>query len=287
MRIGVMTPWMLASENIRQILRNAELQSILSWFFVDEAHLFNEEDSVTLAHGLPGSQVHAPRLPSTTTWGAFTGTTSVAESRVISRGLCSCAGHFVDFRCSVDRPNLKYIIRFFDYLVSGYELFDLAWIIPFALQDPQHIPTTLIFYQTIDLGVRVMSLSLDELIPASIPNRLRLVKPCNAFFPQSYRRRFKTDMEEGRIRIGICAETCTYGVDTRNVRQVITFGEVSSFAKMKQDFCRAVAMAPLLPYTPMLRPRLVRYPKPRSSARRRETTRRGRDAERFSSRFRT
>lgn len=57
------------------------------------------------------------------------------------------------------------------YPVSSFEFYDLAWVIPFALESSGDIPTTIIFCKTIELGFRVMSF-LDRLIPSLelVPN---------------------------------------------------------------------------------------------------------------------
>ncbi|GJF00722.1 DEAD/DEAH box helicase [Phanerochaete sordida] len=236
-RVAVVTPWMIASDRLYALLRDAKFKNAIRWLDIDEVHLCLEKLSVW-SKPYEALQSLRTRLPSSTVWAVFTGTATIKETRIIASGLGFAPGTYVDARYSVDRPNLKYTTRFFAHSVSGYEFYDLAWLIPYEMKNSAEIPTTLIFCDTIELGVRLMAF-LDDLIPDDVPDRLTLIMPCNSLFKRSFRLRFRDGMEAGRIRIGICTETCTYGVDIRNVRRVITFGQPKSFAKMKQELCRA------------------------------------------------
>ncbi|GJF00902.1 P-loop containing nucleoside triphosphate hydrolase protein [Phanerochaete sordida] len=237
-RLAVVTPWMMDAKRVDKLLKNQDVAELIRWMLLDEVHLFNESDKSVWREPYRALKELRARMPSSTAWGAFTGTASVSEAQTVASGLGFRPGYYVDARYSLDRPNLKYITRFMAHSVSGWEFWDLAWVIPFGLNTAGDIPTTLIFCDTIDRSYRIMTF-LDRLIPETIPGRLEKIKLCNSLFPQSYRERFKNDMESGKLRVGVCTETCTYGVDIRNVRRVIVFGEVESYSRMKQELCRA------------------------------------------------
>ncbi|KAI0759466.1 hypothetical protein BC629DRAFT_1443831 [Irpex lacteus] len=164
---------------------------------------------------------YATETPVTAVWGLFTGTATPPKCKPSRRpsGLNpDTTLTFVSlFRLRVLRP------RILDTSGSAVS-FD--------------IPRTLVFCDTIDLGSRVITF-LDALFPSSFPRRSEVVMPYNSLMSKDYRKLFVEDMVDGStLRIGVCTETCTYGLDISCIRRVVVFGLFPSFAAGKQRLCR-------------------------------------------------
>ncbi|TCD63703.1 hypothetical protein EIP91_005108 [Steccherinum ochraceum] len=241
-----LTPWMLASPRIYKLLGNPMFKRALRWLFVDEAHLVNEEDSVwRTPYG--DIKLMRSRLYSSTVHLAMTGTSSPSDDKAISANLGFAKAKHA--RYSIDTPHIKYITRFLQHSFSGSTFYDLSFLIPPDMKCQDDILPTLIFCEQIELGYRVMKF-LDTLIPSNIPNRHRLILPCNSLWGSEHRQRFKLGLESGAVRIGVCTDTCTLGVDITNIRRVVLLNQYKSFTQIKQELCRAGRDgAPALAYT--------------------------------------
>ncbi|KAI0763924.1 P-loop containing nucleoside triphosphate hydrolase protein [Irpex lacteus] len=237
-RVAIVSPQMLSSEHVTKILQRKATYDLLRWFFVDEAHLVHEESGDwRVAYG--SVKTMRQRLPVTAVWGLFTGTATPTEVQAIAKTLGFKPGHYVNVRYPCGRSHIKYMNLFMQYPYSGYEFFDLAFLIPPEARSPSDIPRTLVFCDTIDLGSRVITF-LDALFPSSFPRRSEVVMPYNSLMSKDYRKLFVEDMVDGStLRIGVCTETCTYGLDISCIRRVVVFGLFPSFAAGKQRLCRA------------------------------------------------
>ncbi|KAH9943979.1 P-loop containing nucleoside triphosphate hydrolase protein [Amylocystis lapponica] len=236
-RIGIMSPQMLQSEEMQKMLGLPKVKALIRWFFIDEVHLLCElsGDWHTAYQAVKYMRVHL--LPSTI-WAAIAGTATPDHARAIALDLGFRPGLYVDARYSVDRTNLKFIPRFLEHSVSGYHFLDISFLIPRNMSTPADIPTTLIFCETFELGWRVMDF-LDRLIPTHIPSRDRVIRLYNSLMSISYRHKFIADIHAGTtLRIGVCTDTCS-GLDISNIRRVIVFGLSPSMESLKQKIHRA------------------------------------------------
>ncbi|KAH9942868.1 P-loop containing nucleoside triphosphate hydrolase protein [Amylocystis lapponica] len=234
-RLGIMSPQMLQSDRLEKILSNPKTKRLIRWFLIDEVHLL-------LATGTQWITAYAsvkymrPCLSSSTIWGAITGTATPTDARIIAFDL-GFRNH-VNARYSIDRPNLKIIPRFLNHSVSGYDFLDLSFLIPPDLTSGAQIPTTMVFCETIELGWKVMTF-LDRLISSSVPNRRFIVQLYNSVIPVDSRAQFMLDIQDGSIlRIAVCTDTCTYGLDIAHVRRVVLFGLAPSVESLKQRMHR-------------------------------------------------
>lgn len=235
-RVAIMSPQMLQSGAMNSLIDVSEFRALVRWFLIDEIHLADEESGDWKMAYLPLKYMRQ-RLRPSTIWAGFTGTaTHSATARITS--LLGFPHDYVCARYSVDRPHIKYIVRFHEFPVSGTQFFDLAFVIPLSASSPGDIPRTFIFCETIELGWRVM-LFLDSLLPSTFPNRNKVVLMYNSLMPKSYRQQFMAEIIEGSsVRIGICTETCTYGLDAPNIRRSILFTMAPSHEALKQRISR-------------------------------------------------
>ncbi len=237
-RVGVMSPQMLRGPRMSRFLGSIEQQQAVRWMMVDEAHLTCEEaDGWRAAYA--AIRYMRARLPETTVWAAFTGTSTPAEAQQIARNLGYKPGAFVNARYSIDIPNIKYVLRFMAYPHSGPQFYDLAFLIPPSMTSPADIPRTFVFCETIDLGSRVMAF-LDSLIPQGVAGRDNIIKPYNSLVAPEDRQAFIRDIADGTtLRIGICTDTCTFGLDVPCIRRTVVYGLCADFNTEKQRLCRA------------------------------------------------
>ncbi|KAI0357410.1 P-loop containing nucleoside triphosphate hydrolase protein [Trametes cingulata] len=237
-RAAVVTPWMVKNERLQDILSSGPARAQLRWLFVDEVHLANKKDPSVWLEAYTALIHLRARLPSRVIWGAFTGTATSLEARDIALSLGFRPGHYVMARYTVDRANVKYIPRFLEHPVSGATFLDLSFLVPFSATSPGDIPSTLVFCDTIELGYRVINF-LDSLLPVHMPNRSRLIMPCNALMDLVDRDKFKAGMDSGSIRIGVVTDTCTYGFNIQATR-VVTFctSSVPAYSKLMQQWGR-------------------------------------------------
>ncbi|EIN10568.1 P-loop containing nucleoside triphosphate hydrolase protein, partial [Punctularia strigosozonata HHB-11173 SS5] len=245
-RVISISPQMLQHQRINQYLSQATFKRQIRWFFVDEAQLVNQQfgEWCTAYRALKHMRA---RLFTSVTWAAVTGTATHSEAAIIRKELGFHPSSFVNARYSIDRPNIKYIPRFFEHPYTGYQFLDLSFLIPCDMTAPTDIPTTLIFAETIELGWRIM-VFLDHLIPLHVPHRRSIIKLYNSLFERPYREEFIKDIQSGEIlRIGVCTDTCAYGFDAPNITRVVIAGipafqkdRPPSFAAQMQKIGRAV-----------------------------------------------
>lgn len=218
--VGVMSPQMLRSPRISKLLKIPDFKLAVRWMLIDEVHVIDEE-SGTFRESYKAILPMRSLLPSNTIWAGVTGTATPSRALAIAKALGFQNEQYVNARYSVDRPNIKYIPRFFEYPTSGFEFLDLSFVIPYGMKAPQEIPSTLIFAKTIQLGYRILQY-LDSLIPLNVSNRLGIIKLYNALMPLDYRREFIVDIGEGSLlRVGVVTDTCTYGTDIPTLTRVI------------------------------------------------------------------
>ncbi|KAK6977141.1 nucleoside triphosphate hydrolase protein [Favolaschia claudopus] len=218
--VGVMSPQMLQGRRVGKLLGDPKFRAQVRWMLIDEAHVLNEE-SGTFREPYRGILNMRARLPTKTIWAAVTGTATPSAALLIAAALGFRAGQYVNARYSVDRPNIKYIPRFFQHPVSGSQFLDLSFVVPIDMITPYDIILTLIFVKTIKVGYALMKF-FDSLLPSHLPNRLSIIKLYNALMPVDYRRKFVEDLNDGStLRIGIVTDTCTYGTDIPKLARVI------------------------------------------------------------------
>lgn len=232
-----MSPQMLRGSRMARFLDSIKKSKSVRWMLVDEAHLAaDDNDGWRVAYAT--LKFMRARLFSHTIWAAFTGTATPVEALRIARSLAFNPKSYVNARYSVDIPHIKYTTRFMAHPHSGNDFYDLAFLIPPTMTSPQDIPRTFVFCETIDLGSRVMAF-LDSLIPAVVPRHDQIVKTYNSLMPPDYRQDFIKDIVDGStLRIGVCTDTCTYGLDISCIRRVVIYGLCADFSTMKQRICR-------------------------------------------------
>lgn len=235
-RLAVMSPQMLQSERMQKLIGSQTFKNEVRGVQIDEAHLLDEETGewrvsyATIKH-------LRPRLPGAV-WAAVTGTATPSRALRIARGLGFQSGHYINARYSVDRPNIKIIPRFLQHPYSGDKFLDLSFLIPRNMERQEDIPLSLVFCETIEEGERVMAY-LDSLIPHGIPDRRKLIRLYNSIMPASYRKQCLHDIEETTtLRILVCTDTCTYGLDIQRVRRTVTLGLCPSIEAMVQRINR-------------------------------------------------
>ncbi|KAF7366580.1 Nucleoside triphosphate hydrolase protein [Mycena sanguinolenta] len=205
---------------MHKLLSDAKIKSLVRWMLIDEAHVLDDE-SGTFREPYRGILHTRPRLPSSTVWGAVTGTATVSAAFRIAAGLGFRPGQYVNARYTVDRPNVKIIPRFLQHPTSGFEFLDVSFIVPPDMTCAHDIILTLVFLKTIKLGNQLMQF-LDSLIPEWVPDRLKIIKLYNSLMPVDYRRQFIADINDGSVlRVGIVTDTCTYGTDIPALAHVI------------------------------------------------------------------
>ncbi|GBE78861.1 P-loop containing nucleoside triphosphate hydrolase protein [Sparassis crispa] len=194
-RLAIMSPQMLRSKRVRSLLSQQAVKSLVCWFFVDEAHLVDEQSGEWIEIFKSIKTMRAI-LSARTVWAAFTGMATPSRTLVLAENLGFQPGHYVNARYSVDCSNIKYIPRFFEHAVSGTDFLDISFLIPLEMASPTDITTTLIFCQTIELGYKIMSF-LDRLIPEAVPYRNKIIKLYNSLMPATYRQHFVQDRLSG------------------------------------------------------------------------------------------
>ncbi|KAK7695974.1 hypothetical protein QCA50_000614 [Cerrena zonata] len=235
-RAAIMSPQMLQSSNLSSLIDDVTFRALVRWFLIDEIHLADEDSGDWKAAYLPLKYMRQ-RLRPSTIWAGFTGTATRSATTRITSAL-GFPHDYVNARYSVDRPQIKYIVRFLQYSISTNDFFDIAFLIPPTASSSDDIPRTFIFCESIELGWRVMTF-LTSLLPPTFPNRKEVVLLYNALMPKSYRQRFMKEIVGGpSLRIGVCTETCTYGLDAPNIRRVVTFTLAPSHEALKQRLSR-------------------------------------------------
>ncbi len=232
-----MSPQMAGCDSFK--VHEDKFKHAVNWALIDEAHLAG-----------PGSGVfEAPyqrlaslrwRLKTDVVWAAVTATATRADARYISR-LLGFADTHVHAWYSVDRPNIKYIPRFFRFPYSSGRWLDISYLVPFGMTEACQIRQTLIFTTCISTGNNIMTF-LDSLIPENIPNRRELITTYTSLTSLCDRVEFKQRFEAGSTRVGIVSDTLTYGLNIAvdHVINIDTFSgpEVLSFPTLKQRIGR-------------------------------------------------
>ncbi|KAJ7921286.1 hypothetical protein B0H13DRAFT_1866888 [Mycena leptocephala] len=196
---------MLQGRRIGKLLNDPEFKVLVGWMLIDEAHVL-DEDSGTFREPYRSILHMRPRVPSNTVWGATTELHPSAALRSAA-ALGFRTGQYVNARYTIDRPNIKYIPRFFQHPTSGFEFMDFSFVVPFEMKFIHDILLTLIFED-----------NQGRLRPHPIS---RLINTYNN--PDlDYRRKFIADINDGSVlRIGIVTDTCTYGTDIPKLGRVI------------------------------------------------------------------
>ncbi|KAJ7637933.1 P-loop containing nucleoside triphosphate hydrolase protein [Mycena polygramma] len=207
-RMGVMTPKMLFEADMSALLRNTAFIDSVHWVSIDEAQLVKQEG--IFQAGYESLLYLHIRLQRSTTYALATATAPPLAALSMAKALGLHPGQYTNARYSVDRPNLKYIPRFFRYPTTTGRLLDFSFVVPIDMQQAADIIPTLIFRDTISSGDELQT-ALDFLIPAHIPG----------------------------LRVLIVTDTATYGFDISGVRRVIIGDLPKLIARLEQQMGRA------------------------------------------------
>ncbi|KAL6308166.1 hypothetical protein BKA93DRAFT_602138 [Sparassis latifolia] len=110
-RLAIMSPQMLRSKRVRSLLSQQAVKSLVCWFFVDEAHLVDEQSGEWIEIFKSIKTMRAI-LSARTVWAAFTGTATPSRTLVLAENLGFQPGHYVNARYSVDCSNIKDLVKF-------------------------------------------------------------------------------------------------------------------------------------------------------------------------------
>ncbi|KAK6995702.1 P-loop containing nucleoside triphosphate hydrolase protein, partial [Favolaschia claudopus] len=235
-RVGVMTPKMLFESEMTALLKSSTFSSKVRWVSIDEVQLVRQPG--VFQAGYKSLVYLHIRLPSSTLYALVTATAPPAEAIAIAKSLGLHPGKYKNARYSIDRPNIKYIPRFFQHATSNGQFLDVSFVIPIDMEAAADIILTIIFADTIIRGDQLMTF-LDPLIPAHIPGRENIIKMYNSICTSGYRTQLKQDFESGKVRILIVTDTATYGFDVAGVRRVVVLDLPKDFGKLEQQLRRA------------------------------------------------
>ncbi|KAJ7307865.1 P-loop containing nucleoside triphosphate hydrolase protein, partial [Mycena albidolilacea] len=235
-RMGVMTPKMLFEADMTALLRSDAFVDSVRWVSIDEAQLVRQEG--VFQAGYKSLLFLHVRLNRSTTYALATATAPPAAALSMAKSLGLHPGQYTNARYSVDRPNLKYIPRFFQHPTTTGQALDTSFIFPIDMQKPADIIQTLVFRDAIYGGDEIGEF-LDTLIPAHIPGREGLIKAYNSMGSHKYRTRLKEDFDSGKVRVLIVTDTATYGLDIAGVRRVVIFDLPKDFGRFEQQLGRA------------------------------------------------
>ncbi|KAJ7874113.1 P-loop containing nucleoside triphosphate hydrolase protein [Mycena leptocephala] len=236
-RVAIMTPQMVQGRRMQELLNSPAFVDLVRWVSIDEAGLVGQKEGVFAAPYLRLSMLRV-KLNDSTVWVAVTATATTERAPIMARKLGFRPGGYIDRHYSVNRPNLKYIPRFFQHASTGTEHLDLSFIVPPDMQCAEDIKLSVVFARTIGTGFSIMDY-LDDLIPREIPNRSQLIKLYNGLMTGPYRRNLKRDFELGKVRVIVVTDTAAYGFDVANVRRVVTTELEKYYEEAEQKYGRA------------------------------------------------
>ncbi|KAF8193517.1 P-loop containing nucleoside triphosphate hydrolase protein [Mycena galopus ATCC 62051] len=236
-RVAIKTPQMALGKRMQQLLNSPAFVTLVRWVSVDEAGLIDQKDGVFASWYCRLATLRVKLLTSTQ-WTAATASATKERAPVMARGYGMRPGAYFDGRYSINRPNLKYIPRFYQHAYTGAEHLDLSFVILPGMKHAWDIVLTVIFAKTIERGFSIMQY-LDNLIPFDIPNRSSPIKLYNSLMSSAYRRKLKSDFEAGKVRVILVTDTAAYGFDVSNVRRVITTDLEDYYEESDQKFGRS------------------------------------------------
>ncbi|KAK7027150.1 P-loop containing nucleoside triphosphate hydrolase protein [Favolaschia claudopus] len=235
-RMGVMTPKMLCETEMTALLRKAAFVNLVRWVSIAEVQLVRQAGVFQAGYN---SLVYLHiRLPKSTVYTLASATAPPAQAVIIAKSLGLQPGTYKHARYSVDRPNLKYIPRFFQHPTTTRHFLDVSFVVPINMKIAADILPTIMFAETILRGDQLM-IYLDGLMPADIPGREHIIKTYTSLSTPKYRAQLKKDFEAGKTRILIVTDTATYGFDIACVRQAIVFDLPKDLGKLEQQLGRA------------------------------------------------
>jgi hypothetical protein len=198
---------------------------------IDEGHLCDERSSTFLV-GYRGIKNSCCILPSLVTLVAVTGKAAPSRARAIAAEL-GFHGNYIYAKYLVDRPNIKYIPLFFEHAYTGPIRHDFDKFIPYEMHSLDGMKPTIIFLEHYDEGYALMN-HLESLLPANIPNPLKVIKMYSGFFQIDYRTEVLQDVSSGITRILIVTDTCTYGLDIPSLEVVVVGSMCPTLENLKQ-----------------------------------------------------
>jgi len=153
---------------------------------------------------------------------AVTGTTTPSRALVIVKSLGFQPVHYVNhITPSIARASSTSPVSF-SLPISDLHFLHLSFLIPINSSSVQEIPPSLVSVQLSNVDTA----SCNILMPLSLPICMTAWKSWNnaTLMPVDYRQKLLRDIEdESKLRIGIVTDTCTYGLDVKNLWRVILF----------------------------------------------------------------
>ncbi|KAJ7691531.1 P-loop containing nucleoside triphosphate hydrolase protein [Mycena rosella] len=218
-RVAIMTPQMVKSKRMQQLLNSRDFVALVRWVSIDEGQLIEQKDGV-FAAGYLSLSILRFKLNSSAVWIVVTATATKARAPVMAKKFGFKPGAYIDARYSTQSQIHPTLLRTRPY------------------RNAEDIVPTVIFAKTIERGFSIMDY-LDKLIPSTIPDAGFLIKLYNGLMTSTYRRNLKSDFAAGKVRVMVVTDTAAYGFDVPNVRRVITTDLEDYFEEMEQKFGRA------------------------------------------------
>ncbi|KAF8594836.1 P-loop containing nucleoside triphosphate hydrolase protein [Ceratobasidium sp. AG-I] len=234
----ILGPEMLTSSKFSALLKNTRFVDRIKTVVIDECHLSDEWKEFRGAY--QDIKRLRNRLPSRIAWLALSGTISPEEFPALSLGLGFLSGQYELVRESVDRPNIKYVLRILRHATSGHSMLDFSWLIPREMTDIDEIPITIVFVNTISHGHKLRTY-LTSLLPSHITGRSRthLVRGYHGMSTSKYRKESVAALRAGNeTRILVCTDTGAFGIDITEVKQVVIAQMSKTFKTQTQRIGR-------------------------------------------------
>lgn len=199
----LISPEMLLSRRfIKDVLSNLEFHKRILSIAVDEAHVVSHWGAqFRKKYGMLGMvRTFLPRL---TPIVALSATLPARVRRdVLDKLQFGKTGDYVSIDTGNDRPNVSIVIRAIHYPLNTYA--DLDFVVDMLVDDPSQIPKTFIYADNIAVGQKIID-HLDSLLPPSM-RQLGIIRPYNAAYSKTYRKRVMSLFANGTVRILVCTD---------------------------------------------------------------------------------
>lgn len=232
------SPEMLQEKGFNKLIHDEGFLDILTWFWVDEAHL-----TVEWGRDWRESYRHIGRmrnrLPSRIAWGAWSATIAEEdERRDVLETLGFRAGEYFELHLPTNRPEIQLLPRTLLHSISGNTFQDYDYLIPMEATSMEEIPGGVMCWcETIDLATRFIRY-LDSLIPSDWQERERAIMPLHSLMSPESRKDTLQRFKEGKVRILVSTNCGCVGLHLP-IKMVVLVSMVTSFALLMQWIGRA------------------------------------------------
>ncbi|KAL1761858.1 P-loop containing nucleoside triphosphate hydrolase protein [Schizophyllum commune] len=221
-RLAFMTPQMFCGLRFKELLRNSAFRASIACVSVDEAHLVDDLELGTYHAAYDKIRAMRTALPSRALWILASGSVTFSRQRLVASRFGLSRDHYILARYPLDRPNIKYTIRFMQHATSNDKQLDITFVIPPKVEKPQDIPRVIIFYSTFAKAYAAMCI-LDQLLPPDLPDRDRVTQMYGSIFSPEYKAQTLRDMQDpsSPLRVLIATDALIFGMDARGIYKII------------------------------------------------------------------